>query len=51
MNVKIMLKDSNSNNVSIDIPTKYIAAALIGLTVLTLGILSFSALGSASLMF
>ena len=46
-----MLKDSNSDKIGFDIPTKYLVAAVIGLTVLALGILSFSALGSASLMF
>jgi len=46
-----MLKDTNSSKIGFDIPTKYLVAAVIGLTVLALGILSFSALGSASLMF
>lgn len=47
-----MLQDKDDNyKIGFDIPTKYIAIAVIGLAILALGLLSLSALGSASLMF
>jgi hypothetical protein len=47
-----MLKDKNSKTtIGFDLPTKYLALAAIGLAVLAFGLLSFSALGSSSLMF
>ena len=46
-----MLKDSNDNKIGFEISNKHLAIAVVGLAILALGILSFSALGSASLMF
>lgn len=45
-----MLQDKSSK-IGFEIPTKYIALAVVGLAVIAFGLLSFSALGSASLMF
>ncbi|MHA2363609.1 MAG: hypothetical protein ACXAC7_06605 [Candidatus Hodarchaeales archaeon] len=45
-----MLKDA-ANNTSIEIPTSLLAFVLIALAILALGLLSFSALGSATFLF
>ena len=46
-----MLQDKDTNKIGFEISNKVLAVAVIGLAVLAFGLLSFSALGSASLMF
>lgn len=46
-----MLQKKNSTKIGFEIPTKYLILIAGGLALLAIGILSLSALGSASLMF